>query len=352
MRTLHRLALVTAFLAVCTPDAWAGLPSGTVSPSSRTVAMNAPAPLFLNWRLARNGAAGSVTVQSAEAVVRLGNSNGPIIHTISKSLSQTKTVTLNIDFFTFSESIALPRSVVQRAAKAGTGLVLQRAFTDDNFTTTLTKEVAISVTNSSNADFALTRMDLSFSNGSNSCVAKPGERLTAVATVMTTGSGLLRGAWQIREGGSFSTYRTLRTVQQPVAAGSKTTIESPALPASGEKQIDVRLVIESPTPAFEEPTLTCGIGGNVIILKTSRDTSRDAEVLSPTPNSPLGAKTAIRWNAVKGAKAYRIEILPDTDSAPITAQVVKPDKSTATLSPLTLDKLDAKNRYTIRVVAE
>lgn len=347
------IALVTIIsLAGMAGNANATIASVSVSPSSRNVGANVPAVISASWTANRAGGVGSVTVSSPSVIIRLGSVNGPILLTTSKSLSKTQTVVNNNTPYIFSEAITVPRNVVYTATKAGQPLVILRVFTDQSDAGVNTGVMQVNISGGASTDFNISQIVLLFDDGSSACVTKNGKKRTAIANIISGGTGILRGAWQVRTGGGLGSFRTLRTIQVPISGGGR-VIQSPELPVvnAGER-MEVRLAVESPVTNFVVPAITCGSTGGGSFLKHHEKTPELAKLISPAASSPLNSKTDIKWEAAEGAKSYRIEILANEDGEPVTAQLAKPTETSAKLSPLTLDKLGINNRYIIRVVVE
>lgn len=340
-----------ALMVLCmfSDSALAAFASGTASPASVTVPVNAPAVKSVTWTLNRTGGAGNVTVSSSQADIML---DGSSIYTINKTLTKTISTNLNNTIFIFSETLTIPRSAVARALKSGGTLIVRRTFLEENTAFTRDVDVAVNLGSASSADFSVTRIDLAFSDGSNSCQAKSGRPLKAVAKIEASGSGLLRGEWQIRKGGNLGSFRTLRTVQTAISAGNNTAIESPELPLDDSDRFDVRLVVTSPTIGFTEPMIYCLVSGKASVLRERGDSGKEAEVISPPPHSALTDKTMVRWKPVDSAKSYRIEIVIDEKGEPVASQMAKKDSKQSALSPLTLEKLRTDERYSVRVIAQ
>jgi hypothetical protein len=336
-------------LCMLSDAALAAFASGTASPASVTVPANAPAVKPVTWTLNRTGGAGNVTLSSQQADVLL---DGNSIYTINKTLPKTINTTLNNTIFVISETLTIPRSVVARALKSGGTLTLRRTFLEESTAFTRNVDVALSIGSSSSADFNVTRIDLAFSDSTNSCQAKSGKPLKAIAKIEASGAGLLRGEWQIRKGGNLGAFRTLRTVQTAITSGNNTAIESPELPLDDSDRFDVRLVVTAPDIAFTEPVIYCLVSGKASVLRKRGDSGKEAEVIAPPPHSPLNDKTMVRWKPVDGAKSYRIDIVTEENGEPVASQMAKKDSKQSSLSPLTLEKLRADERYSVRVIVE
>lgn len=349
MRRYFFSFLLAFFVGITvTTQAMAGLISGTTSPTSLNAPSNAPLTRSVVWQLNRNGAAGPTTVLSTQADILL---NGTSIYTINKTLTKSINITLNVTPFVFSEVVTIPRSVITRALATGGTLTLRRVFEEPSTASTRTIDTPIIIGSPSTADFSVTRITLAFSNGSYSCLSKPGAPLKAIAQIEATGSGLFRGEWQVRRGGSLGSFRTLRAVQVPVRVGTDNRIESPELPLEDSDRLDVRLVVRSPVIGFTEPLLTCQVSGQPALTLDSPQ-GKPVELLEPEPHSPLHDSTILRWKPVAGTKVYRIEILTEENGLPVAVQLAKGSQTTAKPSPLTLEKLEPDVRYIVKVTAQ
>lgn len=348
LRSLAVFLVVMAFVYTA-PPALAIITSGTAAPAQINVPSNAPAVRNLTWTLNYAGNIGPVTLRSDQALVLL---NGEAVHVISRPLSRTDQNNGNFLTFTFPETITLPHAVVVQAIKTGGALTLRRVFTEEGPNFTRTIDVPVQVISSLTGDFAVTRISLSFPDGSSTCAMKNGKLPRVVARIESAGTGMLRGEWQVREGGSLGSFRTLRMVQTPVTSGMAARLESPEVPLQQGTRYDLRLLVRDPVLGFVEPIITCmserGQAG--MLSRTSKD--RDAAVIAPLAFSPLNDATVIRWKAVPSAKAYRIDVLVDQEKEPVASQMAKGNVLETKLSPLTLDKLDPKTRYSIRVIAQ
>lgn len=346
---LHILFSALVALCVYSHGAMAALVAGTASPTSVTVPANAPATKPITWTLNRGGAPGVVTLSSPQVDVLL---NGTSIHTISKTLTKTINTNLNNTIFVFSEALTVPRAAIARALNSGGTLTVRRTFFEEGTAFTRDVDVAVNIGSAGSADFSVTRIDLVFNDGTSSCQAKAGRPLKAIAKIEASGSGLLRGQWQVRKGGNLGSFRTLKTVQAAITAGNNTAIESPELPIDDSDRFDVRLVVTAPDIGFTEPLIYCLVSGKASILRERDDSGKEAEVISPPPHSTLTDKTTVSWKPVDGAKAYRIDIVVDKNGEPVASQMAKKDSKQSSLSLLTLEKLRADERYTVRVIAE
>jgi hypothetical protein len=345
--------LVLGILCFVQQAAQANVISVSPAPAVRTVNANAPAYFTLVWRATSNtagGRAATYTVEADDASVFLGSVNGTLLDTITthpaRTLSQAGTAVVSLP-----DSISLSRSVIRQAAESGQPLVIRRSFTDNGFGTAFEATMTVNVMGGVGADLSVSRLHTTFENGAESCAIKPNENLIALTEVNAEGTGILRGAWQVRTGNAYGVFRTLKAVQFPVHAGQDITLKSPLLPTEKSGTIDVRFKLESPDVSFTEPVITCAVIGNDAVPVKPPVTGKIAVLITPPRFAPLTAATEISWQPVKDAKQYRVEILPDAKGEPIAVQTAKAKTTKTKLSPLTLEKLDPQKRYIIRVTA-
>lgn len=346
MRLICLLALTGLLFA---SPAQAILTNASVTPPTTTANVATAVPAALNWTVARAGAPGSVTVVSPQVDFAL---NGVVVASVAKTLSKTMNAVNNVDFFMFSEVVTIPRSVLAQAAQTGQAVTVRRSFQEVNVAGTQTASANVALTGGLGGDLNITQIDLVFNDGTTSCSTQSGEERTAIARIRSNGNGLLRGSWQVREGGGLGSYRVLRVIQTPVGGNSYTELRSPRLPLSdGMQRVDVRLVITSPALAFFPPEISCGISNSAAVPGAASN-EKQATVIAPSNPVTLQADTVITWEKYPGAKTYRIDVLPRAGGKPVASQSAKGDATSARLSPLTLQKLNRKSHYVIRVVAE
>lgn len=344
------LFCLTAMLWAAAPgSAGAAITSLTVTPSTLTVRPNMPAVVRLTW-LVRTTGGTTATVETDDGEVRLA---GAPVAFAPQLMSQTKTsgVVVNFFIFTFTETVTIPVSVLKEAANNGKAVTFQRAFSDNGFATQSVTPVNVAQSGGLSGPLNVTRVQLSFDDGASICNAKSGDDVTVTARISADGAGQLRGAWQVRKNATSGVFRTIKTVQVPVSAGMNLTLKSPPLPTD-DGRFDVRFQLISPTPASGDPVVTCALTGSGGGIRKYASQGRPAELVAPKAFMPLSGDTVIEWKAVEGAKAYRIEVLPGKDSEPVAVQEVKPSDTKNKLSPITLDKLDPRRRYMIRVLAQ
>ena len=341
--------LLTLLGLLLSPSAYAVLSSASATPATATVNITGATPVPVTWRVVRAGAPGSVTVTSSQINFLL---NGTVVASTNKALSKTMNAVNNAEFFIFSEVVIVPRNILTQAAQSGQALTIERDFEEVSVVGTQTATVTAALTGGIGGSLAVTQLDLVFDNGSTSCTGQTGEERTAIARIRTSGAGLLRGSWQVREGGALGSYRILRAIQTPVSGTGYTEIRSPRLPTiTGTQRLDVRLVIDSPALNFGAPEISCSISGDDTPLQPAQ-TGNLVKIIAPLGPSILNTDTLVKWEKKSGAKAYRIEILLNDHGKPVASQMAKSEQTTAKLSPLTREKLEHNKHYIVRVLSE
>lgn len=350
MRGTGIIVLLAALILLSAPGARAAVNLARVTPAAKTLNADLPARVSLTWTIRTTGGV-AVTVETDDGEFRI---NGNTVDVLPALPAQTKTSAFpaNSFLFTFTETITVPSALIRRSIESNQPLTFRRVFSDDSFATSTNVDVSFAFTGGIGGPLAVARLRLAFDDGSSICNAEAGKDMIVSAFIETEGSGLLRGSWQVRENIQAGGYRTLKTVQTPVGAGRNLVLESPPIPVNDSGRVDVRFHIDNPDVRFDEPFVTCAVSGIDPLMIKRVPVGRPAAVISPRPFSPLDGNTLIEWQAVDGARAYRIEILADKDGEPVAAQSVKTDKLTNTLSPVVIGKLDPKRRYIVRVFAE
>ena len=332
-------------LTTASLPAYALLGSVRVTPPTKEVAVNAPVSFIITWKPNSIGPPVNLTVEADDGVLRIGNAGTVLRNTSGLSKSFTLPPALNGFVSTFTETLTIPRDFILRALKEGEALTYTREFTDDAFATSIFSTVTIVPSSAGAADFDVSRITLTFGDQSVSRSTQIGEKLITLAKLKTSGSGLVRGAWEIREGGVAGNFRTLRNFQQPVSGQQDVTIASPTLPTGDAGRYDVRLRLNNPDVTFEEPFISYYVGNELGEI--------NAKVTAPDPGAPIGNDTLIRWKPVAGAKSYRIEarkLGSDKGRTPAAAMLVDPDKFSARPSPLFMEGLNLGEKYQISVI--
>lgn len=346
------LLIIACIVVLGSPgQAWAVITGGSASPAAKTLSADRSATVRVIWNLRTIGGT-SATVETDDGEFLI---NGVQQDVNPQLPTQTKNsgVAVNSFSFTFTETVNIPLNLIQSAIAQGKPLVYSRAFSATSF---MNDNVPLSVTfnfaGGIGGPLEISRLRLSFDNGASTCTAKAGEDVSVTAYIDTEGSGSLRGNWQVREHGTGSNFRTIRTAQIPIQGGRNIEIKSPPLPTDGSGRLDIRFDVTNPAISFNEPFVTCMISGTEAPMVAHHPVGTRADVTSPQDFMPVNNETRITWKPVEGAVAYRIELYATADGEPVAAQQVKGNTLDSTLSPLVLEKLNPKRRYMVRVYAE
>ena len=100
-------------------------------------------------------------------------------------------------------------------------------------------------------DLLIDRVELTFPDGRGEASVEKDEELKLLATIRYSGTGVLRGRWEV-DGVPVGVFN------QPLITGmngGSITVESPPLPTFDVGSHDVRLVITYPAPSFDLPIL-------------------------------------------------------------------------------------------------
>ncbi len=346
------LAVILALSTMAPQEASAVITTGSGTASPRSIASDAPATVTINWRMNRAGGPGPYTVEADDGALHLGSANGPTLaltDTLSKTLNPPGAP--NNFTVTFTETLRISRTHVQRAAESGEPLVYVREFTDNNFIASTFLEATITITGSMGVNLAIRQIRLNFADGSVACSADQGDALSAEAEILADGTGMLRGAWQVRENDRGS-FLTLKNVQLPVSAGNNLVLKSPPLPTDAAGRVDVRFHVTAPDLSFDEPFISCFLSGSGMASPLEQDKRPRAEMVSPRTAIPLNVGSKLQWKTVNGAKSYLVEILPGTGGKPVAAMRIPAGKSETAPSPLVLEKTDPSENYLVRVIVE
>jgi hypothetical protein len=343
------IRLFLAILLTLMPlAAEAVITSSAVSPTSKNVAPNVAASFPVIWTNNHTPPA-AYTVTSTSITIRLSNLGGPVLGVIQRQLRQSFPAGTSVS--QLRENLTIPREYIVRAQKEGEPLHITRIFTDG--VQTEDASLLVNVISSAAADFSISALDLSFDDGALVRVAEPGDNITALARLSTIGNGRISAAWQVRPQGSGA-FRTLRVVNAQALAGQPLELRSPPLPTErlGEN-MEVRLHLLDPSVGYAEPTIRLALLSESGLAPLVRVVPGEVKVLTPAANSRLDGSTEIKWERKDSAKAYRIEVLPAGGGrTPIAQQMAQAGSTGALLSALSLSKLKADSRYTVRVIAQ
>lgn len=218
----------------------------SVNPPSLTIARSQTSVMYLTYQLSGQGVDGTYASSSgrfmAGGEVLLGLAN-PITARVSGGAGAV------------TEALAVPMRVIEMALKKGLGsFSYVRTFTPsaggNGSATSATVNFTIG-SGVSNA-FAIKGIDLMFENSRPEATVERNAALAATARVGFTGTGIMRGYWQV-DG------NTISTVEQLLNFGDTITLRTPqppALPTSEPGTHTLKFVITSPETALALPEVS------------------------------------------------------------------------------------------------
>jgi hypothetical protein len=202
-------------------------------------------------------------------------------------------------------------------------------------------------------EIAVQRMDLVFSEGERIAIVERGEPLSAEVSIGHSGSGTLRGRWELADPGSTADgfFRVLELVRVPLAGGRATTVPSPALPTHSTGRHVLRFCVEA------DATEPCANSSTVVqtFYEVVPGSPRAAMRGTAPNNQTIGAGGVFRWPAVDGAVTYQLQVFRPAggggDPTFVTGALLPGGVAEAVLSPLLRARLTAGQSYLWRVTA-
>jgi len=234
------------------------LTSASVTPASATLAINRPASINLTWTLVASPTNGIPLAATSSEIVITDPGQDVIYGTIPRLLSRTITPGGS---GLLTETAQIPRSVIQAMSRARDGngnplsaFVLLRNFTDDNFSI-VSATVNLYLSGGSSASLLqIDRLALTFDDLSTVRLVPREETLKALLDIQFSGSGQLRGVWELATPASTlgePIYTNLRLVRQALVGNQTTRIESPELPTGEVGVYLLRFRVTEPETGFE-----------------------------------------------------------------------------------------------------
>jgi len=147
------------------------------------------------------------------------------------------------------------------------------------------------------------------------------------ANLSYTGSGVLRGVWEIAEPSSTvgtAVFHPLTYVRKFLSQVGQITIYSPHLPGNMTGLYLVRFRITEPQPAFDAPVIRYFINAAKHAVKPVR-----MDIISPKNQARISEDTRFSWQQLNGARAYLLELFvpaaanPDQPATNTTEESIK-----------------------------
>ncbi|MEO3429937.1 hypothetical protein AAFN88_13820 [Pelagibius sp. CAU 1746] len=305
--------LVSASVLPLAPGAFAGILSVDTTQARIPISSVGPSTVTVTWQVVRLGGSapsnpGTVSSPSGALIV-----NGTVLATIHRPLSRfAPGPAATNENLIFTETFTVPQGVAFRAIKSGVPIVYQRTFTDSLGVTpppSLSGTTLLTPSGPGSVPLNVSRMELRFDDDSRFKVLPKDRRLRAVARLNTSGSGLIRGQWEVATAATTAgtpVFRPLALVRQPVAGSRPVTITSPPLPTRFEGNNLVRLRLDEPDPLFDEPQLQYYVTPESPLPQ--RQDPQPMLVTSPSLGTPLTLTTRFAWQGLPGAHLYKLEI--------------------------------------------
>lgn len=307
-KRLPWLVLLALMLMPCT-SAFAMVTSVTVAVSPTQIPLGKSATVRVTWTV--SGAilaAGSPdTTLSSQAGEFWSGPRSFRTQLGSYARALTRSVPSAGYNVTFSETVFVPASVSYKAFKAGWSTFdIIRSFNDGGGASS--GFVSVKITGSGSAGLNIGRQALYFDDGSVRRLLERDTPIHAFTRLSYSGSGLIKGVWELADPTSTfgePLYRTLQVVRQFIAAGGEVVLRSPALPSHLQGRYLVRFRIQEPV-AFDELNI------EYFVSQPSRvaEPPITLELQQPADGVVLHADQEFVWAPDPLATAYQLELFP------------------------------------------
>ena len=274
----------------------------TTSPSSFRIPRNTTSVQNISYYFTSSSPA-VMTLLSDKGIFSVG---GDVIGEVSIPLSAS----IANGVGRVSEVLTIPPAISLRAENLGTTrITFIRPFSHGS--TSVTGQAEISVTTEAGADFKITRIQLYFENQSAQTTVKRNEPLRKIyADLKFTGSGLLRGYWEVDGRILFNEFRHL-------VYGTDITLTIPdtmTLPTFDVGTHVVRFVITEPSESLPIP--------EAIYFVTSEEFKeiQSIKLIAPEDMADVGyAATDFVWYGKEPTANYLIEFQEEGGGKPLFA---------------------------------
>lgn len=313
-RTVLFLFAVLAMLLAAQP-AQALVTGVQASPAQRNISFSGGAStLTVTWIITRTAAGGPVDLRAAPGRLRVGNV------VLSTTPARSKRVSGNPTTITFVETVSVPSNVMRLALQSNNGTFeYERDFADDPPALTFSTGVMnVFVTGGMGGPLSLAEVTLSFDNGATFTTVQKDGALRAQARIRSNGSGQLRGVWEVSDNGAESSafFRPLRTVTVTLTGQRYVTEFSPPLPTKSDGRVNARFRITDPPGSDIRPQIT------YFVTDTQVKKGGALALAAPADGAAFVDDATFQWAAVKGAAAYRLQVL-DAGGNNVASMLVK-----------------------------
>jgi hypothetical protein len=279
--------------------------------------------------------------------------------------------------FVLRESLQLDADTVRRWQADGLQrVVLERSFADPATGGGAVGRVVLRLSGSqlealregAPSELVVVSVRLEFDTGNNTAIVERDTDLRAGLTVQHTGTGILRGRWQIAEPGSseaIPVFRNLALVNKQVRAGQRSHLRSPALPTARPGVYLLRFCVAGADPVIATDDAQCPNAGQVVHATYQVHAQAGFSVTRIRGLAPdrarLDSAGMLRWNTVPGAATYQVQIFEfaprattgDEPPEPrfVAGMLVPGDAGATRLTALARSRLSPERRYLWRVTA-
>lgn len=250
----------------------------------------------------------SLTYQIIEpAGCNLASSNGGVFASPDLVLGTVPTgvsIPLNGGIGSGFETVVIPYAVLKRAEEIGAAsFTFKRSFTISCPSGPGIETATVNITQTSGiaADFAIKRVQLYFDNRRAETTVKQNTPLRAYADISFSGSGLLRGYWEVDD-------RAYPPIIEHLSGRETATVsfpEVPPLPTFTPGSHIIRFIITSPIQSLGIP--------EIIYYVTSDEASRVMTITPAIPAKTLEGKKAstLAWSPLAAGSFYFVEMFEE-----------------------------------------
>lgn len=246
----------------------------------------------------------------------LNSSEGNFL--VNNNLIEQNSKSLNVNIRNgsgkVSEVVSIPVKVIERTLKKNQRkFIYTRNFENGNIS--VNGSTTFYITTDAAAEFDINRIELYFENRrAEITVPKNYKGLKAFADIKFTGSGLLKGYWEV-DG------RILSHVNQHITYGKTVTLQTPEIPPLPTFEAGthiVRFVITSPSVELPLPS--------ALYFVTTQEVREIVKIklLSPEDNSKLDfLPQKFTWERLDGTMMYLVQFFENKDSNPVFSAYTK-----------------------------
>lgn len=271
----------------------------------------------------------------------------------------------------FNENIRLSSNQLLRARRAGGGLMLERTLSDD-FGNSFTARVPLNLTGPGQADFAVSAMKCRFHDGSRVKIVQEGDPVHVMCDLRFDGpGGLLRGTWEIAEGGGAQLFFRPLQLYSNFVVGQNTVQISRTFTATGTGRRIVRFRVQEPDLLSDQTQIQYYVGVSPDEVSSAALPS-PVSVLDPAPNSTTRAGLEVSWADIPDTATHvliefftpgQLQQEPGADEReqlnsallvrgePEAGLVVPADRTRAEISRLVMDHLGGAGHVYMRISA-